>query len=259
MNHILTRDAHRLLVAPFLGLLAGFLVNRARNGDLGYALMWEMVFGALVVTVGGVMLARLALILEARAEASRVRLAAAQQQAESHRLALIEAETERYHAERLLHEQTVFARNELVAATERIARLEADQRAAREAGERLAALEAAQESLRVDSVHLSQRAAQEAEELKASLRQLAITDSQRERNMAAPDNEQSGRIIELEARIRRLAREIERLSTRHEPAAEQGQASLVQPGGTSDKARIGFLKAMLDANKTLREQIREAA
>jgi len=79
------------------------------------------------------------------------------------------------------------------------------------------------------------------------------------RNMQGPENDQSGRIIELETRIHRLAREIEALSRRNAPVAEAGVASLVAADGTKDKARIGFLQAMLDANKTLRRQIREAA
>jgi hypothetical protein len=77
--------------------------------------------------------------------------------------------------------------------------------------------------------------------------------------MNAPENDQSGRIIELETRIHRLAREIEALSKRQTGVVETGTASLVAAGGTQEKARIGFLQAMLDANKTLRKQIKDAA
>jgi len=246
MQGILSRDAHKLLVAPFLGLLAGFLVNRARGGEMGYALLAEMLLGGMAVTLGGVAIARLNLWLEGRAALARERLQL-----------LAVSEAQQHEASRSMHQQAMLARAELQGAMQRIARLEAEQHLATEAASRLAVMESAQEALRQESVELNRRAIQEAEEVKASLR-LAISDSTRERNLAAPQGDQSGRIIELEARIRRLAREIERLSERQPVVGEAGQASLVKPGGTQDQARIGFLKAMLDANKTLREHMKAA-
>ncbi|MBX3459880.1 MAG: hypothetical protein KF696_07930 [Planctomycetes bacterium] len=296
MNAILARIDRRLAVAPFLGLLAGFLINRARGGEMGLALLYEMIFGALIVGVGGVLLQQAArLRAEREAEAAR-QFNALAAQASARRLALVEAETARYRTERMLHEQALQANlraehlaieldqqrsqtgalqqalsalasrvgtsdqsAELQKATRRIEKLEAESLAARQARERLAALEAAQDALRRESVEVGMRAMQEAEEVKASLLQLSITESQRRRNIAAPENDQSGRLIELEARIKRLAFEIERLSSRNVATVDDGEASLVKAGGTQDQARIGFLRAMLDANKVLRQQIRSAA
>jgi hypothetical protein len=247
MQNIFQRDAHRLLVAPFLGLLAGFLVNRAREGSIGLAMLSEMVLGALTVTVAAVLLARLRGYTYAQAQARRAEL--------------LEVEAERYAAELELRAQMIAPASlgaELVRAHERIERLEAENRAAQQARERLLTIEAAQDALRRESIEMGQRATQEAEELKASLR-LAISDSQRQRNMHAPENDQSGRIIELEARIRRLAREIERLSERQVAAPSGASVAVAAGGSVPNQARIGFLRAMLDANKTLREQIKEAA
>jgi hypothetical protein len=148
-----------------------------------------------------------------------------------------------------------------VSLSEALTLLAEQRNLAREAQARIATLEAAQAALVQQQVEIGRKAAQEAEEVKASLLKLSITDSQRLRNATAPENDQSGRIIELEARIKRLARELESLSGRlaASPAQEAGIASVVKAGGTSDNARIGFLQAMLDANKTLRRQISEAA
>lgn len=144
-------------------------------------------------------------------------------------------------------------------ATRRIQVLEKDRTAADEAKRRLEAIEAAQSALANQQVELTNRAKREVDEVTASLRQL-VSDSQRLRNMQAADGEKDGRIIQIESRINRLAREIERLSTRTGAAeGDEGMASLVAPGGTKDKARKGFLKALLDANLTLRKQIKQAA
>lgn len=296
MNAMLSRIDRRLAVAPFLGLLAGFLMNRARGGEMGFALLYEMIFGALIVGVAGVLMQQAARLREERQAQAEQQLNAIAAQASARRLALVEAEGARYRAQRVLHEQALQANMraeglalelahtrqqtgalqqalaalalqvgsgdqsvELQKATRRIEKLEAESKAARQARERLEALEAAQDALRRESVEVGMRAMQEAEEVKASLLQLSITDSQRRRNMAAPENDQSGRLIELEARIKRLAFEIERLSSRNVATPDEGEASKVGTAGTRDNARIGFLRAMLDANKVLRQQIRAAA
>ncbi len=299
MNLLLAHLNRRLIVAPFLGLLAGFLLNRARNGELGYALLWEMLFGAVLVSFGAMVVMQVnRMQLERQAEHER-QLNALASKASQRRIALVEAEATRYRNERLLHQQAIHARTvaeelaieldrqreqtgmlqkalsalasrvanvdtapmgvEWRKATARIERLEAESRESGEARERLQALESAQEALRRESVEVGMRAMQEAEEVKASLLQLAISESQRQRNINAPENDQSGRIFELEARIKRLAFEIERLSTRQFAVVDDGEASKVGGEGTKDSARIGFLRAMLDANKVLRQQIKEAA
>jgi hypothetical protein len=146
----------------------------------------------------------------------------------------------------------------LKATATRIDALEARQQEMLDAREKLVALEAAQEEISRHAVALSEQARRDAEEVKASLK-LAISDSQRQRNLQAPEREESGRIIELEARLKRLAREIERLSSRGDSVAEEGIASNVAPGGTQDQAKLGFFKALLDANVALRKQTRTAA
>ncbi len=146
----------------------------------------------------------------------------------------------------------------LASAAVRIEALEAQQQEMLEARGKLAALEAAQEELTRNAVALGEAARKEADEVKASLK-LAISDSQRQRNIAGQDREESGRIIELEARIKRLAREIEKLSGRDSVVSPEGVASNVAQGGTQDQAKLGFFKALLDANQTLRKQIRAAA
>jgi hypothetical protein len=212
---------------------------------------------------GCLLLARVARWLDARAEQGAQQFASLQQESAARRMALVQAEAERYRAERLLREQASQARaqatelgNELRRATERIERIESEGLSG-EAQKRIAALEAAQQALLSQSVEADTRALREADELKASLRQLAISESTRQRNAEGPENDQSGRIIELESRIRRLAREIEKLSNR-QPAAHAGHAGSAPQAAASD-AKVGFLRAMLDANKTLRRQIKEAA
>jgi len=293
MDNLLARlqkaDSYRISMAPLLGLLAGFLVNRAHGGATGWALLGEMLIGALLVTFAATVLANISQLMQEReVQASQ---AASQQarQVNARRVALMEAESERYRIERFFREQILTAalrterleqalieqraeasalrgmlarfdvarpQAELGSLAARLEKLESATRVAEDARAKIYALEQAQEQMRAQQVALDRRAAQEAEELKASLLQLAISESQRMRNMAAPENDQSGRIIELESRIHRLAREIEALSSRRDvvsgaPAAQQAAAP--------EKARIGFLQAMLDANKTLRKQIKEAA
>lgn len=286
-------DRHRLAIAPFLGLLAGFLVNRAHDGAAGWPLFGEMLLGALLVTFGAGVLVNFKALIEER-EFEQQRDAARRNQAAAARhAAMVEVEARRYKAERFFREQILVANRrserlerelieqrseartlrqslagleqragdggEMVALKARLAGLENASRFAEEAREKLMALEASQEQMRREQVEITRKTSAEAEEVKASLLQMAITESQRMRNMDAPDNDQSGRIIELEARIRRLAREIETLSKRSPVVAEEGKPSLVKEGGTRDQSRIGFLQAMLDANKTLRKRISEAA
>lgn len=283
-------DPHRMTLAPFFGLLAGFLANRAHGGALGWALLGEMVLGAALVTFAAAVLINLRRLIEER-DAETALVARKQEiAANAHRQALIETEAERYHLERFFREQVMAAaqrtewlehqlmeqRSEANALRKalgmfngrtkdtgsimaRLERLEQSTRVAEEAREKIFALEVAYENLRTESSDMSRQAVAEVEEVKASLLQLAITESQRTRNMEAPDNDQSGRIIELETRIHKLAREIEALSQRQAVVPETGIASDVAAGGTQDKARIGFLTAMLDANKTLRKRIKDAA
>jgi hypothetical protein len=283
-------DAHHYVVAPVLGLLAGFLVNRAHDGNTGWALFAEMLLGALVVSFAAAVFANVRKLIEERDAQATVARREELQQAQARRSALIEAEAERYRIERAFREQVLNAAQrterlevelhqqrgeanalrramaswqrtpaEIGTLAARLEKLESASRITEEARAKVTALEQAQEQMRMQQVAFDRKSASEAEELKASLLQLAISESQRMRNMNAPENDQSGRIIELETRIHRLAREIEALSKRSAPVAEAGVGSLVQPGGTQNKARIGFLQAMLDANKTLRNQIKDAA
>lgn len=290
---------HRLLTAPFLGLLGGFLCNRAHAGSAGVVLLAEMAGGAAVLTLGACVLGHANDLAQDEAKARALQLARRNAEESERRERLQQAEAERFRAERTLRDQMqaaaqhvqhmraelersrgetaglqraltelaqrVLAQDtnalsrELNEAGARIVRLEDALRAAEEARARAEALEAAQAELAQKQVELDRRTAQEAEEVKASLLRLAVSDSQRRRNVEAPEGEQSGRIIELEARIKRLAREIERLSARQPVAAAEGEASLVAAGGTGEQAKIGFLKAMLEANQTLRRRIKAAA
>ncbi|MCC6572913.1 MAG: hypothetical protein IT462_03895 [Planctomycetes bacterium] len=148
---------------------------------------------------------------------------------------------------------------DIKAANERILALEHANAEVLEATHRLAGLEQAQNELTRQHIKLTQTQKLEVEEVKNHLR-LAISDSQRQRNIEGPENAESGRIVELEQRIKKLARELEKLSTRTGVVdKDEGVASLVAPGGTREVARAGFLKALLDANQTLRKQIRAAA
>jgi hypothetical protein len=287
-------DPHRFALAPLLGLTAGFLANRAHGGAIGYVLLAEMMAGALLTTFGVFVLANArAMFAERAAQLARQQASADAQ--------LLAAERARHRRETAVQarvaastQKVLLLRDELIAArdegrqlrqsvyaltgkltarrdsevslngvslSEALTLLAEQRNLAREAQARIATLEAAQAALVQQQVEIGRKAAQEAEEVKASLLKLSITDSQRLRNATAPENDQSGRIIELEARIKRLARELESLSGRlaASPAQEAGIASVVKAGGTSDNARIGFLQAMLDANKTLRRQISEAA
>lgn len=292
MENLLARlqkaDPYRISLAPLLGLLAGFLVNRAHGGEAGWALLAEMLLGSLFLTFAAAVLANISQLLQDRDRHALQAAQQAAQRAEARRQSLIEAESERFRFERFFREQVLNAtlraerleqalveqRSEAAALRQAMSRLEVGQprleigalaarleklenatRVAEEARAKIIALEHAQEQMRAQQVALDRRAAQEAEELKASLLQLAISESQRMRNMAAPENDQSGRIIELESRIHRLAREIEALSSRRETVSAEPAAKAAAP----DKARIGFLQAMLDANKTLRKQIKDAA
>lgn len=290
------RDPFRLLFAPVLGMAAGFLVNRLRQGAVGTELLLEMAFGGTLLTLTVAGASALAAIERERARARALQeqtlLEAELRAAAAQRRLLVEAEAARCRHEIALREQLAETqtrlqalegrtansdlRNQLFkralielngrvaptlgdALAERVSAIEAQQRMMLEAQEKLLALEAAQEELNRSAVALSEQARKDAEEVKASLK-LAISDSQRRRNMAAPEREESGRIIELEARLKRLAREIEKLSGRGAAvAADEGIASTVAPGGTQDKAKLGFFKALLDANQALRKQIRQAA
>jgi hypothetical protein len=284
-------DPHRIALAPLLGLLAGFLLNRAHDGATGWTMLAEMLLGAIFVTFGAALLANVRRLMAERDREAAVAAQQADAMAMARRQSLVEAEAERYRIERFFREQVINAAQraerleqdlleqrgeanalrramadlqrtpqaEFGSLAARLEKLEASTRFSEEARRKVAALEAAQEQMRLQQVALDRKAASEAEELKASLLQLAISESQRMRNMNAPENDQSGRIIELETRIHRLAREIEALSKRQTGVVETGTASLVAAGGTQEKARIGFLQAMLDANKTLRKQIKDAA
>ncbi|MBZ0138017.1 MAG: hypothetical protein K8I27_16800 [Planctomycetes bacterium] len=283
-------DPHRLTLAPFFGLLAGFLANRAHDGALGWALLGEMVLGAALVTFGAAVLVNLRRLIEER-DLEQALIARRQQiEYDARKQTLIEGEAERYHLERFFREQVLagaqrtewlerqldeqrLEANSLRKALglmqggnalggsilTRLERLEQSTRVAEEAREKIVALEVAYDNMRAEHSDLSRQAVAEVEEVKASLLQLAITESQRNRNLNAPENDQSGRIIELETRIHKLAREIEAISKRQAVVPATGIASDVAPGGTRDNARLGFLTAMLDANKTLRKRIKDAA
>ncbi|KAA0210975.1 hypothetical protein EDM80_12785 [bacterium] len=290
------------MFAPMLGAAAGFLLNRARGGQIGAELALEMGLCSALLTLAVAAIAALCAMERERARSRAMQLAAIEEAerraAARAKLALVEAEAQRCRAEMQLRESLMDTRNRLLQledvsntadlrsqmlkravielngrvsagnsqnlgealarAASRIEALEARQQEVLEARQRLAALEAAQEKLSQGAMALSEAARREAEEVKASLK-LAISDSQRRRNVEADEREESGRIIELEARIKRLAREIERLSNRTAPVAEEGIAGTVEPGGTGDQAKLGFFKALLDANKTLRKQIKAAA
>jgi hypothetical protein len=284
-------DPHRIALAPLLGLLAGFLLNRAHDGATGWTMLAEMLLGAMFVTFGAALLANVRRLMAERDRQATMAAQQADAMAMARRRSLVEAEAERYRIERFFREQAINAAQraerleqdlleqrgeanalrramadlqrtpqaEFGSLAARLEKLESATRFGEEARRKVAALEAAQEQMRLQQVALDRKAATEAEELKASLLQLAISESQRMRNMNAPENDQSGRIIELETRIHRLAREIEALSKRQTGVVETGTASLVAAGGTQEKARLGFLQAMLDANKTLRKQIKDAA
>ena len=283
-------DPHRLTLAPFFGLLAGFLANRAHGGSTGWGLLAEMLLGAALVTFGAGVLVNLRRLIEERDNEANLLALEQQMHADARKQALIENEAERYQLERFFREQVMAAaqrtewlehqlldqRAEANALRKalgmmqgrsadngsiitRLERLERSTRVAEEAREKIVALEVAYENLRAEHTDMSRQAVAEVEEVKASLLQLAITESQRMRNMNAPDNDQSGRIIELESRIHKLAREIEAISKRQTVVADPGVASDVAQGGTKDNARLGFLTAMLDANKTLRKRIKDAA
>lgn len=283
-------DRYRLSLAPLLGLLAGFLANRAHGGSTGWALLGEMILGAMMMTFGVTVLTNLSLLVRDRDREANIALQEQRRELQRRRQALIEAEARRHHTSRFVHEQLIRANRraqrleveldrqraeaeslrEAVAGVQggaragranqdlatmhvRLRRLEAESEFAREARERIDAIEKAQLALVRERGSAGEHT--EADEVKASLLQLAITESTRARNVAGPDNDQSGRIIELEQRIKRLAREIETLSKRQPAVADDGKPSLVEPGGTADNTRIGFLKAMLDANKTIRKRI----
>lgn len=243
-------DPHRLTLAPLFGLLAGFLANRALGGETGWMLAAQMVAGAALVTLGACVASNVSKLLEEQEREQQLAAVQADQAVQVQHIGLVQAEAERYRLERYFREQ-VLAANRRAEAYERKLLQTETRGLPVDIAARLAAIEAAQQQMRVEHVEISRKAAMEAEQVKASLLQLAITESQRQRNVAAPENDQSGRIIELEARIHRLARELESLSSRQVAAAGQGPSHAPQAG--PDKARMGFLQAMLDANKTLRQ------
>ncbi|CAG0970012.1 hypothetical protein PLCT2_01289 [Planctomycetaceae bacterium] len=295
LRTVSNRDPFRLMFAPVLGMAAGFLVNRVRAGAVGTELLLEMAFGGTLLTLAVAGASALAAIERERARAraqheQTMREAEARAAAQQHRV-LVEAEAARCRSEMALRESLAETQNRLVALegrsnsselrnqllkralielngrvmpslgdalADRVSAIEEQQRMMLEAQEKLLALEAAQEELNRSAVALSEQARKDAEEVKASLK-LAISDSQRQRNMQAPQREESGRIIELEARLKRLAREIEKMSGRGAAVTEEGIASTVGQGGTKDQAKLGFFRALLDANQALRKQIRQAA
>lgn len=288
MHHTqLTLAGRQLLAAPFIGALGGFLANRAHAGSTGWLLMAEMAAGSVLCVFGAALIGQLdALGRETRRrEALRAQLRAREQNAAgaTRRAELLAAEEQRYIENRLLLERSLVANRKsekleqelsqtrrdtvklanvvasLVSSLRQNATGEGMLQLAQEAKSRMAALEAAQRNLETRQIELDRKTASEAEEVKTRLLTLSITDSQRQRNIAAPQADASGRLIELETRIRKLAAEIERLSSRQPVAAETGEASKVGTAGTGDGARLGFLKAMLEANQTLRKQIQEAA
>lgn len=276
-------ESNHFVVAPFIGLLGGFLLNRATEGAIGAFLGFEMIVGALAMTLFALAMANVKKIQLQQQQALARRQAKIAEAKQLRREEMISAERARYESEKLLRMQlqhTSIRINDLETqletsqrqpaidsnliiqlqqATARIGQLEVQSKLANEADNRIKTLEFAQRELNQQHVDMGRKVHKEAEEVKASLIQLAITDSQRIRNAAEPDNDQSGRIVQLEARIRRLARELERLSERQPAVAEDGVASIVKQGGTKDNARVGFLRAMLDANKTLRKQVGKAA
>lgn len=279
--------AHRqFMAAPFLGALAGFLCNRAHAGSTGWLMLGEIFAGSVVfVAVAGILAQLDSLSREAaRRSALRRSLRARDQAAlnSARRAELLQAEEQRYIDSRLVIERQLVAdrraasleselsetRRDTVQLANVVAGLVSHMRQsvagadviqlAQEAKARMTALESAQRELETRQVELDRKTASEAEEVKTRLLSLSISDSQRQRNVNAPEADESGRLIELEARIRKLAREIERLSQRQPATVEAGEASRVA-GGSGDGARLGFLKAMLEANQTLRKQIKDAA
>ncbi|MDC1142557.1 hypothetical protein OAU50_05665 [Planctomycetota bacterium] len=282
MQRTAKSESSPFVVAPFLGLLAGFLFNRATEGSVGVFLGFEMFVGALSMTLFALAMANMQKVRQQHAAAIARRQAELVKAQQRRHNEIVAAERARYDVERQLRTQLkstnqrmhnleshLFTQSntsadsqlheQLQQASHRIEQLEEQSRLADEATKRIKELEQAQQELSQQHVSIGLKVQKEAEEVKASLVQLAITDSQRARNAEAPDNDQSGRIVQLEARIRRLARELERLSERQPTVADEGVASNVKPGGTKDNARVGFLRAMLDANKTLRKQVKEAA
>ena len=282
--HSATRpESNHFVVAPFIGLLGGFLLNRATEGAIGAFLGFEMIVGALAMTLFALAMANVKKIQLQQQQALARRQAKIADAKQLRREEMTAAERTRYESEKLLRMQlqhTSVRINDLETQLEtsrsqpaidsnliiqlqqanaRSGQLEVQSKLSDEADNRIKTLEFAQRELNQQHVDMGRKVHKEAEEVKASLIQLAITDSQRIRNAAEPDNDQSGRIVQLEARIRRLARELERLSERQPAVAEDGVASIVKQGGTKDNARVGFLRAMLDANKTLRKQVSKAA
>lgn len=286
MHSTTLRPAQRqLLAAPVLGALAGFLCNRAHAGSTGWAMLAEMLAGSALFLVGAVIMDQLESLAAEKARRlglQRARARHAEHQAEvERRAALLRLERQHFqHARAALQRQiesetrakeleqelartrrdTVQLANTVVGLVNhvRLAGLGGPAELAAEAKVRMESLEAAQQELLARQVELDRKTAAEAAEVKSRLLELSITDSQRQRNIAGPEQD-SGRIIELEGRIRKLAREIERLSQRQLSVPEAGEASKVAAGGTGDGARLGFLKAMLQANQTLRRQIKSAA
>lgn len=277
--------SRQLLAAPFVGALAGFLFNRVHAGNTGWLLLGEMTVGAALFAFGAVVHGLLDTMAIETARRNAIKrqmtLAQAARQTTSRQAELLASEQRRYEqARRLLDRQLAAERHaqglqlelsqtrrETVQLANVVAGLVSHMRhqvahptaeLAAEARARMEAIEAAQNELTRRQVELDRKTASEAEEVKTRLLQLSVSESQRQRNMEAPE-QQSGRIIELEGRIRKLAREIERLSQRQAVTVETGEASKVAQGGTADGARMGFLKAMLEANQVLRRQIKDAA
>ena len=89
-------DAHRLALAPLLGLLAGFLVNRAHDGSAGWALLAEMGAGAIMVSFGAAVMSNVSRLMEDRDQEAALLATAEQQAVLERKRAMVEAEAERY-------------------------------------------------------------------------------------------------------------------------------------------------------------------
>src|SRR5687768_3373841 len=112
-------DPHRIALAPLLGLLAGFLLNRAHDGATGWTMLAEMLLGAMFVTFGAALLANVRRLMAERDRQAAMAAQQADAMAMARRQSLVEAEAERYRIERFFREQ-------VINAAQRAERLEQD-------------------------------------------------------------------------------------------------------------------------------------